>query len=79
MLENKKDFDAGLKYIDQSLALKEDWFNLWIKAQLLAGKKNFKEAYALADRSNQLGQKAGPGYFAKDEVTKALAEWKKKS
>ena len=78
MLENKKDFDAGIKYIDQSLALKEEWFNLWIKAQLLAGKKNFKEAYALADRSNQLGQKAGPGYFAKDEVTKALAEWKKK-
>ena len=78
MLENKKDFDAGLKYIDQSLALKEDWFNLWIKAQLLAAKKNFKEAYALADKSNQLGQKAGPGYFAKDEVTKALAEWKKK-
>jgi hypothetical protein len=78
MLDNKKDFDAGLKYIEQSLALKEEWFNLWIKAQLLAGKKNFKEAYALADRSNQLGQKAGSAYFAKDEVTKALAEWKKK-
>jgi hypothetical protein len=78
MLENKKDLDSGLKYIDQSLALKEDWFNLWLKAQLLASKKNFKEAYALADRSNQLGQKAGTGYFAKDEVSKALAEWKKK-
>jgi len=78
MLENKKDFDGGLKYIDQSLALKEEWFNLWIKAQLLAGKKNFKEAHALADRSFQLGQKDPPGFFAKDEVTKALAEWKKK-
>src|SRR6187551_400565 len=76
MLENKKDFDGGLKYIDQSLALKEEWFNLWIKAQLLAGKKNFKEAHALADRSFQLGQKDPPGFFAKDEVTKALAEWK---
>jgi hypothetical protein len=78
MLENKKDFDAGLKYIDQSLALKEDWFNLWIKAQLLAGKKNFKEATALADRSLQLGQKDPPGFFAQDEVKKALVEWKKK-
>jgi hypothetical protein len=78
MLENKKDFDAGLKYIDQSLALKEDWFNLWIKAQLLAAKKNFKEATALADRSLQLGQKDPPGFFAQDEVKKALAEWKKK-
>jgi len=78
MLENKKDFDGGLKYIDQSLALKEEWYNLWIKAQLLAGKKNFKEAHALADRSFQLGQKDPPGFFAKDEFTKALAEWKKK-
>lgn len=79
MLENKKDFEAGLKYIDQSLALKEDWFNLWIKAQLLAAKKNFKEAYVLADRSNQLGQKEGAGFFAQEEVKKALAEWKKKN
>ena len=78
MLENKKDFDAGLKYVDQSLALKEDWFNVWIKAQLLAAKKNFKEASTLADRSFQLGQKEGPGFFAQDEVKKALAEWKKK-
>jgi hypothetical protein len=78
MLENKKDYDAGLKYIDQSLALKEDWFNIWIKAQLLAAKKNFKEAYPLAERSYQLGEKEGPGFFAKDEVKKELAEWKKK-
>ena len=34
MLENKKDYDAGLKYVDQSLALKEDWYNVWIKAEL---------------------------------------------
>lgn len=79
MLDTKKDFDAGLKLIDQSLALKEEWFNLWIKAQLMAAKKNFKEAHALAVRSNELGQKAGPAYFAKDDVTKALADWKKKS
>ena len=46
MLENKKDYDAGMKYIDQSLALKEDWYNLLIKAQLLAAKGNYKEAAA---------------------------------
>ena len=28
MLETKKDYDAGLKYADQSLALKEDWYTL---------------------------------------------------
>jgi len=78
MLETKKDYDAGMKLVDQSLALKEDWFNLWIKASLLAAKKSFKEAYALADRSYQLGEREGPGCFAEEEVKKALAEWKKK-
>jgi len=38
MLENKKDYDAGLKLADQSLAMKEDWYNLWIKAELVAAK-----------------------------------------
>ena len=33
MLETKKDYDTGMKYVDQSLALKEDWYNVWIKAR----------------------------------------------
>ena len=78
MLENKKDYDAGLKYIDQSLALKEDWFNVWVKAQLVAAKGNTKEAVTLAERADQLGQKEGPGYFAQGEVKKEIAEWSKK-
>lgn len=74
-----KDYDAGLKYADQSLALKEDWFNLWIKAQLLAAKGNYKDAHAQADKAYQLGQKTPAGFFLQDEVKKALADWKKKS
>jgi len=77
MLESKKDYDTGLKYADQSVALKEDWYNLWIKAQLLAAKGNHKEAAALAERADQLGQKDGPGYFAQAEVKKAIADWSK--
>jgi hypothetical protein len=79
MLETKKDYDTGLKYVDQSLALKQDWFNLWIKASLLAAKGNYKDARAEAQRSYDLGQKAGNGFFLEDEVKKALAEWSKKS
>ena len=77
MLESKKDYDTGLKYADQAIALKEDWYNLWIKAQLLAAKGNHKEATALAERADQLGQKDGPGYFAQSEVKKAIADWSK--
>jgi hypothetical protein len=74
-----KDFDKGLEYVEKSLSIKETWFNTWIKAQLLAGKGKFKEAYVLAQKADEMGEKAGDGYFAKDEVKKALTDWKGKS
>jgi hypothetical protein len=77
MLETKKDYNAGLKYIDQSLAIKEDWLNLWIKASLLAAKGDYKDAYGLAEKAYKLGQKAEFFFFEAD-VKKALSEWKKK-
>jgi hypothetical protein len=78
MLENKKDYDAGLKLIDQSLGMKEDWYNLWIKAELVAAKGDKKDAVPLAEKALALGQKEGPAFFAEGEVKKALGEWKKK-
>lgn len=77
MLETQKDYDAGLKYVEQSLALKEDWFNLFIKAQLLAAKGKYKDAHALAEKSYELGQKSSM-FFMEEDVKKALADWKKK-
>jgi hypothetical protein len=77
LLETKKDADTAGKYIDQSLALKEDWFNLWIKAEVLAAKGNFKDARAQGDRAYELGKKSD-GFFLEPEMKKTLAEWKKK-
>jgi Protein of unknown function (DUF2911) len=77
LLETKKDADTAGKYIDQSLALKEDWFNLWIKAEVLAAKGNFKDARAQGDRAYELGKKS-EGFFLEPEMKKTLAEWKKK-
>jgi Protein of unknown function (DUF2911) len=80
MLETKKDFDAGLVLVERSIAIKEDWLNLWTKAQLLAGKKNFKEAYALAEKAKAMGDKLEKqaDFFFAEEVKKALGEWKGK-
>lgn len=77
MLESKKDYDAGLKYVDQSLAIKEDWYNVFIKGQLLAAKGNYKEAYPFAQKALDLGHK-GPNFFLEEDVKKALVAWKKK-
>ena len=77
MAETKKDYDTALRYVDQSLALKEDWFNLWIKATVLAAKGSVKEATALGERAYELGRKAEV-FFLEPEIKKTLAEWKKK-
>jgi tetratricopeptide (TPR) repeat protein len=75
--EAKKDYETALRYIDQSLALKEDWFNLWIKATILSAKGLHKDAIALAEKSYELGKKAEV-FFLEPEIKKTLAEWKKK-
>jgi hypothetical protein len=77
MLENKKDYDAGMKLVDQSLALKEDWFNVWIKAELQAAKGNVKDARVTGDHAYDLGKKDS-NFFLEGEIKKTLAEWKKK-
>jgi Protein of unknown function (DUF2911) len=76
MLDTKS-YDAGLKYVDQSLAMKEDWYNLWFKAELLAAKGNYKDAVALAEKADAMGKQSGNFFFQAD-VDKGLADWKKK-
>jgi hypothetical protein len=78
MLEVKKDYDAGLTYIDQSLALREDWYSLWIKATLLAGKGRFAEANQVAERAYALERKVGNGTALEPELQAAIAEWRRK-
>ncbi len=77
MLESKKDYDTGMKYVDQSLALKEDWYNVWIKAELQAAKGNTKEARATGEHAYELGKKSD-GFFLEGEIKKTLGEWNKK-
>ena len=74
----RKDLDAGLRLVDTSLKLSEQWANLWTRAQLLAGKGQFREARAAAERAQQLGQKDPQNFFAAEEVKKALQDWRAK-
>lgn len=78
MLETRKDYDAGLRYADRSLALNDDWYTHWIKAALLAAKRDYKAAAAEGDRAYELGQKLGDGFTLKPELEKALGDWKKR-
>jgi Protein of unknown function (DUF2911) len=79
MLETKKDYDAGLRYVDQSLALKQDWYNVWIKALLLAAKTDYRNARTLAQLSLELGTDAHDALFPEAEIRKAAGDWENKS
>ena len=76
LLDAKKDLDQAMKLVDHSLGLKEDWWNLWTKAQLLHAKGKKAEALKLLDKVDDLGKKADY-YFAADDVKKARVDWKK--
>ncbi len=75
MLEKKK-LEAGLKYANQSLALRETWYGFWIKASLLAARGDYPDARAAAERSYQLGRAAGSEFTPLESTVKqAVAAW----
>lgn len=65
----------AMQLADRSIQLKEQWNNVWTRAQLLhaAGKKS--EALAAAKRAQTLG-KASENFFEEKEVARALVAWK---
>ena len=79
MLETKKDYDAGLKYVDEALALKEDWYAMWVKGALFAAKGDFASASEWAERAHELAQKVGNGAYLEPDLSKAVAEWSRKA
>ncbi|MCA9514192.1 MAG: DUF2911 domain-containing protein [Myxococcales bacterium] len=75
--ETLKDEKRALALADASIAVQETWYNVWVKATILAGTKDKKGAYKLAQRAQELGSK-DPNFFYKDQVEKALKDWPKK-
>ncbi len=80
MLDNDKDLNEALKWINISISLNETWFNNWIKAQIFAKQNNYKEALKFAQKAKELGDKLPnqANFFYKSQVEKAIAEWSKK-
>jgi hypothetical protein len=79
MLETKKDYDAGLKYIDQALALKDDWYSMWVKGALLAAKGDFGSAHDWAEKAHTLALQVGNAGSLEPELNKSIAEWGRRS
>ncbi len=72
----KKDYDKAIGYVNQSLYLSQQWYNTWMKAQILFAKGMTKEAFDLAVKAKEIGDQKPDGFFYKSQVEKAIAEWK---
>src|SRR5262249_29725675 len=68
--------EDAMKWVDQSISLKTTYWNLRLKADMLAQSGNKAEAIATAEKAIKLGKdnKDDAGEVAKTE--KKLAEWK---
>jgi Protein of unknown function (DUF2911) len=75
--ETQKDHDAALQQADTAVALNPNWYTQWTRAEILARKGQYAEARKSAQAAWDLGQKE-QNFFFKDQVSKALAEWKAK-
>ena len=74
--DHSKDYATAIKYADLSIGLQSTWRNNWIKADILHRQGNDAEALKFAAIAKDLGDKEPATFWYKDQVVKALAEWK---
>jgi hypothetical protein len=74
LLVTKLEPAYAMELVNKSIGLKEDWSNVWTKAQLLQAAGKAKEALTTAQRAQDLGK--GSKNYDADEVTHTLAAWK---
>jgi len=75
--QNSVALDEARQWLDRSIAIKETWLNLRLKAEMAAKEGKTSEAIGFAERAIQRGREDGPP----DEIAKIerqVAEWKTK-
>jgi hypothetical protein len=76
--DNKMYLDDGLIWVERSLAIEKNLWNLQTKAQLLALKDKVKEAIPIAEEALKLAKEKKPQYFNIEALEKMIADWKAK-
>ncbi|WP_299822203.1 DUF2911 domain-containing protein [uncultured Pontibacter sp.] len=78
MLPRKEHHQKALEWINKSIAIKENFFNNWIKARLYAQNKEYEMAANLTSKAMQLGSSEPESYktYAR-EIESAYKVWKK--
>lgn len=66
----------AMKWIDQSISLKETYWNLRLKAAILEKDGKRKEAIALGEKAIEVGKQAKDDAGEISKTEKQVAEWK---
>lgn len=78
--ESKTNLDQGMKWIEKSLEIKENWYSFWVKADLHAAKGDYKGAIAAAEKAIELGEAAskenGREFKYKGQLQEEITKWK---
>jgi hypothetical protein len=81
-VENNLDLGTAMELVNKSLALKESYYNTWVKSQILAKQGNYKDAATLAEKSIELGKAEGTEStyrFYTDRITAHAKEYREKA
>lgn len=75
------DADIALEYIDLSLEGNDkSWYSHWLKAEILASKKEYKAATKVAKQAKKVGEdeakETGKEFHYAEMVDKGIEEWK---
>jgi len=76
-LDHDTGLDEALKWINTSVAIQETYYNLAVKARILARQGQKAEAVAIMDKALAVGRKMEQPPFNLKEMEGLLAEWKK--
>lgn len=79
LLSRKDQHEKALTYINKSIAIKENFYNNWVKARLYALNREYQVAANLSAKAMQLGPKEPESYqtYAR-EIETSYQEWKKR-
>lgn len=75
-MKGKEDLDKALMHVEKSLALDKGYYNVFMKAQILAEQGNLKEAKKLGEEAKEMAIKADKKDWA-DYMQEKMDEWTK--
>ena len=77
LIQNNKEPELALQWINKSISISDNFYNNWLKAQLLAQHKEYSEAVALVKKAMKLGELEKESYSAyATDLELALREWR---